>query len=116
MESESEVEYGTLFINSRLSLPLRMVLENLGHSQPTTPIFTDNITEKGLSNDSLKIGQSKFMDMRFHWIRDRVKQGQFQVLWLTGSSNYADYFSKHHSPTHHRKMRPMYLHLDAPLN
>ena len=46
MSSESEAEYGELFINSRLELPLRMVLENLGHSQPTTPIFTDNITER----------------------------------------------------------------------
>lgn len=54
--------------------------------------------------------------MRFHWIRDRVKQGQFQVLCLPGSSNREDYFSKNHSPTHHRKMRPMFLQLDDPFN
>ena len=66
MSSSSEAEYGELFIKSRLELPLRMALENLGHSQPPTPIFTDNMTERGLDNDSLKMGQSKFMDKRFH--------------------------------------------------
>ena len=116
MASAAEAEYGALFNNSRLALPLRMVLENLGHSQPPTPIFTDNLTSQGLANESLKMGQSKFMDMRFHLIRDRIKQGHFQILWLPGSNNKADYFSKHHSPTHHRKMRPIYLQLEASMN
>ena len=116
MSSSSEEEYGAHFVNSRLALPLIMVLENLGHSQPPTPIFMDNMTSKGLYNDSLKLGQSKFMDMRFHWIRDRVKQGQFQVLWIPGSSNRADYFSMNHSPTHHRIMIPMFLQLDSSFN
>ena len=89
MSSSSEAEYGELLINYILELPLIMVLENLGHSQPTTPIYTDNMTSKGLDNDSLKIVKSKFMDIRLHWIHDRVKQGHFQVLWIPGSNNRA---------------------------
>ena len=48
MKSASESEYGELFKNPRLELPLRMVLENMGHYQPTTPIFTDNCKYQGL--------------------------------------------------------------------
>ena len=33
-----------VFVNSRLALTLRILLENLGYSQPPTPIFTDNMT------------------------------------------------------------------------
>jgi hypothetical protein len=35
------------------------------------------------------------MDMQFHWIRDRVKQGQFEVNWEPSKSNRGDYFTKH---------------------
>ena len=112
MASAAEAEYGALFVNSRLALPIRMALEDLNHTQPPTPLFTDNETAKGLAHETLKIGQAKFMDMRFHWIRDRIRQKQFQVLWIPGAFNRADYFSKHHSPTHHRKMRPQYLSME----
>ena len=41
------------------------------------------------------------MDMRFFWVRDRLKQGQFRIFREKGASNLADYFTKHHSPAHH---------------
>ena len=37
------------------------------------------------------------MDMRFYWVKDRVKQGQFHVYWGPGYQNLSDYFTKHHS-------------------
>jgi hypothetical protein len=51
------------------------------------------------------------MDMRFYWLQDRVEQGQFRVYWAPGKYNLADYFSKLHPPSHHRKMRPIYSYL-----
>jgi hypothetical protein len=50
------------------------------------------------------------MDMRFYWIKDRVKQGQFNVYWGPGCQNLADYFTEHHSPAHHKRMRNIYIH------
>ena len=83
----------------------------MGHPQdgPTT-IITDNSTANGFANATMKIKRSKAMDMRFYWIRDRVKQGQFKVLWQKGETNLADYFTKHHPPSHHTAMRKIYLH------
>jgi hypothetical protein len=57
------------------------------------------------------------MDMRFYWIKDRVKQGQFNVYWGPGFQNLADYFTKHHSPAHHKRMRDIYIHAnEQPIN
>jgi hypothetical protein len=44
--------------------------------------------------------------MRFYWVRDRVRQGQFLVHWKPGLKNLADYYTKHFSPKHHQT----YLH------
>ncbi len=37
---------------------------------------------------------SKSLDMRFHWLRDRVDQGQFCVVFVPGVQNLADFFTK----------------------
>ena len=89
---------------------LRQTLEEMGHPQPgPTPIQTDNSTAEGIANDTVKARRSKAMDMRFYWIRDRVKEGQFRVHWKPGKKNLADYHTKHHPPSHHIKERPTYL-------
>jgi hypothetical protein len=39
-----------------------------------------------------------------------VEQDQFNVGWAPGDTNMGDCFTKHHSPAHHKRMRPYYLH------
>ena len=68
-----------------------------------------NSRGSGIANDEVKQRRSKAMDMRFYWVRDRVRQGQFLIYWSRGENNLADYFSKHHPASHHRVMRPVYL-------
>jgi len=60
-------------------------------------------------NDTVKQRRSKAMDMYFYWFKDRVAQDQYVVHWRIGSNNLADYFTKHHSPSHHCHMRSRYL-------
>jgi hypothetical protein len=92
-------------------------LEELGHPQPPTPLETDNITATGYSNGKIKQKRTKAIYMRFYWIKDRVKQGQFNVFWGPGSRNLADYFTDHHSPAHHKRMREIYIHAsEQPMN
>ena len=53
---------------------------------------------------------AKAMDMRFHWLRNRaIAQNQFNFFWRPGPSNYADYWTKHHPPAHHKNMRKEFL-------
>jgi hypothetical protein len=77
----------------------------MGHPQPPTPLQTDNTTSMGYSNDTIKQRLTRAMDMRFYWVKGRVKKGQFNVYWGLGYQNLANYFTKHHSPMHHKRMR-----------
>ena len=86
-----------------------MVLNELGHPQPATPIQVDNTTAVGFANNRIKQKATKALDMRFHWIRDRVKQNQFVIYWAPGTGNYADYVSKFHSPAHNTTMRSKFF-------
>jgi hypothetical protein len=110
MSSAAEAEIGAVFINAKEGVVLRTTLEELGHKQPPTPMETDNTTATGYSNGSIKQKRTKAMDMRFYWIKDRVKQGQFKIYWDPGFQNLADYFTKHHSPAHHKRIRDAYFH------
>jgi hypothetical protein len=50
------------------------------------------------------------MDMRYHWLTNRVRQKQFDVYWRPGCENLGDYHTKHHSAQHHKDMRHLILH------
>ena len=110
VSSTAEGALATVFHNAKESCPLHICLDKLGHLQPPTPIITDNTTTAGIANDTIKQKRSKAIDMRFYWIRDQIKQGQFTVLWRKGLLNRTDYMTKHHSAKHHRDIRSAYLH------
>ena len=48
MLSAVAAEIGALFINTRLAIPTRTLLAEMGHPQPATPVQTDNTTAHGL--------------------------------------------------------------------
>ena len=77
--------------------------------QPATRIQVDNECLLGILINSFKQEQSKAMDMRFYWVKYRIMQGQFYIYWRRGRDNLADYFTKYHSPAHHKLMRSTYL-------
>ena len=109
MSSASEAETGAGFYNAKELLSLRQALEDLGHPQGPTPIQFDNKSATQILKDEVTQKRSKAMDMRYYWLRDRAKQQQFHIHWKSGDKNLADYYTKHHSPSHHRKMRSVYL-------
>ena len=107
--SAMEAEYGGLFLNGKDAADSRLTLADLGYPQGPTPMQCDNLAAVGIANDSVKQRSSRAMDMRFHWIRDRVRQGQFHVFWREGRHNLADYFTKCHPTSHHRYMRRFFV-------
>jgi hypothetical protein len=117
MSSAAAAEIGAVFINTKEGAVIRTTLDELGHKQPPIPMETDNTTATGYSNGTIKQKRTKYMDIRFYWIKDRVKQGQFNVYWGPGFQILADYFPKHHPPAHHKQIRDVYIHADEqPIN
>ena len=88
---------------------IRIILEELGHKQPPTPLQTDNAMADAVINGKIQPKRTKAMDMRFHWLRDRECQRQFRIYWRPGKMNYADYWTKHHPESHHRNIRKEFL-------
>ena len=113
--SAGETEYASLFMAAQKACPLRQTLYDLGYPQPATLIPVDNTCAVGLANDVVKSRRSKSVDMRLHWIRDRVKQGQFKVIWREGQLNLADFFTKPLPTKAFRRLRHFFVRLpDAP--
>ena len=112
MSSAAEAETGGIFLATQKACPIRVALVELGHPQPKsgTPIFNDNSTATGILNTSMRQRMSKAFDMRFYWVRDRIDQNQFKLIWRKCKLNMADYFTKHHPPWYHTQMRYKYLH------
>jgi hypothetical protein len=108
--SALESEFGVCFHNAQSGAPLRVTLTELGHTQPPTPLQTDNSTVFGIVNKTIKQKRSKAMDIRYHWLTYRVRQKHFDVYWRPGRENLGDYHTKHHSAQHHKDMRPLILH------
>eukprot|EP00804_Cyclotella_cryptica_P022383 CCRYP_015922-RB/>CCRYP_015922-RB protein AED:0.47 eAED:0.47 QI:0/-1/0/1/-1/0/1/0/161 len=109
MSSAAEAELGALYINAREAIPIQHLLEELGHTQPPTPIQIDNSTALGIVSNIIQPKRTKAMDMRFHWLRCRTNQKQFRTYWRAGATNLADYVTKHHAPIHHCTIRALYL-------
>jgi len=52
--SATEAELGALFLNAQEAKVIRLVLKELGHPQPPTPIHVDNTTTGGIVNNTIK--------------------------------------------------------------
>ena len=71
MYSATEAELAALYIMAREAVYIRIILEEMGHPQPPTPLQTDNSMADGVVNGKITPKRTKAMDMRFHWLRDR---------------------------------------------
>ena len=109
MSSATEAEISALYITAREAVYMRIILEELGHKQPATPIQTDNAMADAVVNGKIQPKRTKAMDMRFHWLRDRECQEQFRIYWRPGKLNYADYWTKHHAAKHHKNIRKEFI-------
>jgi hypothetical protein len=108
----AESEYAGIFAAARIATDERQILANFGHIQPPTPLYCDNECAVGIANSTVTQKMSKALDMRLHWIRDRIQQGQFIVMHLPGLQNISDFFTKSLPVARHKALAP-FLALDA---
>ena len=109
MFSATEAEMGAIFINTREAIPARESLIEMGYPEGQTPIQTDNTTAHGICNNNMQCKRSKSWDMRFYCMRCKESQKMFRVYWQPGTTNLAEYYTKHHPAAHHRNVRPEFV-------
>jgi hypothetical protein len=108
VSSACEGEYGTAYLIARNSVWMRAIGRALGYPQPCTTILVDNTCAIGLATDTLKTARTKAIYMRFHWLRDRVRQEQFNIIKVASADNIADFFTKA-LPVHEHLARRLQL-------
>ena len=54
MSSAAEAELGALYIAARECVYIRLILEEMGHPQPATPLQTDNSTADSVVNNKIQ--------------------------------------------------------------
>ena len=74
MSSAAEAEPGAIYIMAREAVYIRHILKEMCHKQPSTLTQTDNSIAKGVINSKIQPKQTKAMDIRFYWLRDRETQ------------------------------------------
>jgi len=104
--SVMEAEYGGIYAAARIATTERQILKSLGYPQPPTPLFCDNECAVQLANQAITPKHSKSICLRFHWIQDRVRQGQFTVVHIPGATNLADFFTKPLPVFRHLELAP----------
>jgi hypothetical protein len=59
-----------------------------------------------LANQTITPSLSKSIDMRFHWLQDRIQRKQFRVGHVAGRDNIADFFTKTLPRIEHQQFAP----------
>ncbi len=111
--SAGEAEYAALFAAGQHATSIRITLSDMGYPQNPTIIMCDNTSAIGIATDSIKQKRSKAIDMRFHRIRDRVRQSQFTIAYIPTSQNLADYFTKNLPHESHAQFHPFLVRASA---
>lgn len=75
---------------------LRALLRDIGHDLTHAPMhmFCDNDSAIALSEDPLLHAQVKHIDIKYHFLRERVQSGEVCLLRVLSKENTADIFTK----------------------
>ena len=74
MGAASESKIAAVCINTRLGVSFRIMLIEIGYSQPPTLLELDNTTAFSILAKQLFLKHSKAIDMRFFWLCDCTNQ------------------------------------------
>ena len=109
VSSAAEAECGGIFHNCVVAIGIRNMLNEMCHPQSKTQITTNNTTATSFVHSTMRAKRSKSWDMKYIWLREKAAQEQFQIKWEKGTTNKADYFTKHHAPRVHKELRSAYI-------
>lgn len=94
--SSSEAEYMALASATQEAIHLRQLLVDLNHiviDRPTI-IFEDNIGCIALSNNPVFHKRTKHIDIKYHFVREKVEDGVIEIRYLPTNQQLADILTK----------------------
>ncbi|MHB1850521.1 MAG: Ty1/Copia family ribonuclease HI, partial [Acidimicrobiales bacterium] len=93
--SSTEAEYMAGCNATQELLYLRMLFQDLGQLEDgPTLLFQDNQGAINLANDFFSTKRTKHIDVKFHFIRQHIKEGRVKVNYIPTSDMVADCLTK----------------------
>jgi len=92
--SSTEAEYMALTDAAKEAIWLKGLVNELGFTQKTVNIHCDSQSAIALAKNAVYHERTKHIDVKYHFIRDLVNNGEVQVLKIDTEDNPADIFTK----------------------
>ena len=92
--STTEAEYIALAEAVKEAKWLRRIISELGLIQDTIPICCDSSSAIQLSRNSKYHERTKYVDVKLHFIREKIERGVVDVVEISTEDNPADALTK----------------------
>lgn len=98
--SSTEAEYMTTVATRCEIIWMRTFFDEIGYdtSEPST-LFLDNASAMQVAKNPEHQSTMKHVHQSYHWLQERVVEGDIKVIHVPGSENIADIFTKPLGPT-----------------
>ncbi|CAI7787887.1 unnamed protein product [Closterium sp. NIES-53] len=107
-QSSGEAEYMAMYHAIKEIVLLRKLLEDMGVEQEgPTPLFSDSEAAIGMANNPILNGLNKHMKIKWHWVRQMVKEGIVELHHVKASKQAADFLTKRLPKSAHWKCAKM---------
>ncbi|CAI7801563.1 unnamed protein product, partial [Closterium sp. NIES-53] len=94
-QSSGEAEYMAMYHAIKEIVLLRKLLEDMGAEQEgSTALFSDNEAAIGMANNHILNGLNKHMKIKWHWVRQMVKEGIVELHHVKASKQATDFLTK----------------------
>jgi Reverse transcriptase (RNA-dependent DNA polymerase) len=108
--SSTEAEYMALCAATQDVVYMRRLLEELGVKQKgSTIIFEDNQGCIALAENPVHHQRTKHIDVRYHFIRERVESGEIKIVYVPTSEQVADILTKPLAKVKFEKFRTLMM-------
>ena len=92
--SSTEAEYMSLSDTSRQVVWICTLFKEIGIDLGPIPLCGDNQGSIFLASNPVQEKRIKHIDLRYHYIREIIRQKQIELLFIEGAENPADLFTK----------------------
>lgn len=93
--SSTETELHALYLAVSMAIWLRKILRSFGFKQRDPILIAEDNTgaiKYSLTKESA--GRMKHIDIKIHWIREKIKDGSISLIYCKSEDNVADIFTK----------------------
>ena len=92
--SSTEAEYMAMSDCSQQAMWIKSLLSELGLTLSAIPIYRDNQGSIFIGSNPVQEQQTKHIDIRYHYICQCIEDKNIELMFIEGSNNPADMFTK----------------------